>query len=241
MRSLGQPPSRSYLATAFIKDGVSKRDFIRRQPDAGPVAQNWFDQLESRLVEDARVAGLLEHGASVGAAREFSVESVLRSFLPPAVHIGTGQIVKERGGRSKQIDVIVYDPRFPVLEIRDGFGLYFVEGVIAAIEVKSFLNKPALVSALDNCLSVMELAPQAIPECVTRQAERIKRRRNISDRDAWELGYSAVAPHTYVFAYRGFKRRPKAMCTVIDDWYQAAGQPGYRCYPYLPRVVAAEG
>src|SRR4051812_3873010 len=105
-----------------------------------PVKQ-WFDRLETVLHTEAELAGLFEHGSLTGAAREFFVRRVLRSVLPPIVHVGSGPVVDRHGKSPRQIDVILYDSRCPLLEIEPGVGLYFVEGVLGTVEVKSTLNR----------------------------------------------------------------------------------------------------
>jgi hypothetical protein len=89
----------------------------------------------------------------VGSAREFFVSRVLRGVLPPIIHVGAGRVVGI-SGMSKQIDIVLYDSRCPLLETQPGFGLFFMEGVIATIEVKSTLTRETLRLALDNCASV---------------------------------------------------------------------------------------
>jgi len=103
--------------------------------------QQWFDHFEITLSHEAKQAGLLEHSSLVGSAREFIVKRVLQSILPPIVHIGSGKVLDFHGKRSRQIDIIVFDSRFPVFEIQSGIGIYPLEGVIATIEVKSTLTK----------------------------------------------------------------------------------------------------
>lgn len=115
--------------------------------------KRWFDELEKVLAAEARLAGLLEHGTMTGSAREFFVQRVLRSVLPPALHIGTGRVISASGETSKQIDVVIYDPQFPLMEAQPGQGLYLREGTMAAIEVKSELNRERTEEALENCLS----------------------------------------------------------------------------------------
>src|SRR5205823_4640495 len=98
--------------------------------------QTWFDRLETTLETEAKQAGLLEHSTMVGSAREFLVKRVLRSILPPLLHIGSGKIIDATGRSSNQVDIILYDSRFPVFEIESGVGLYPIEGVLGTIEVK---------------------------------------------------------------------------------------------------------
>jgi len=79
--------------------------------------------------------------------------------LPPIVHIGSGKVVDFEGKKSRQIDIIVYDSRFPTFEIQSGMGIYLLEGVIAIIEVKSTLTRKSLFEALDNTQSLIQLTP----------------------------------------------------------------------------------
>ena len=88
--------------------------------------QQWFDHFEITLGHEAKQAGLLEHSSLVGSAREFIVKRVLQSILPPIVHIGSGKVFDFHGKRSRQIDIIVFDSRFPVFEIQSGIGIYLL-------------------------------------------------------------------------------------------------------------------
>lgn len=78
------------------------------------------------------MGGLLDHAPTIGPVREFLVRRVLKTILPTSVHIGSGKVIDHQGKSSKQIDIIIYDPRFPMMNL-DGGGLYFVEGVLATI------------------------------------------------------------------------------------------------------------
>jgi hypothetical protein len=100
----------------------------------------------------------------IGSAREFFVARVLRSILPPSVHIGSGRVFNEEGKRSKQIDVVVYDSRYPVFEVQEGQGLYLIEGTIATIEVRStIVNQVDLDTAINNGRSVWKLRKETPP------------------------------------------------------------------------------
>jgi hypothetical protein len=117
------------------------------------------------LHSEAQLAGLLDHGTLIGMAREFFVSRVLRSVLPPTLHFGTGQIIAANGDYSSQVDVVVYDGRYPVMETQPGHGLYLIDGVVAAIEVKSEITGEKLRGALDNCHAVNRMfAPGKFPQ-----------------------------------------------------------------------------
>lgn len=86
--------------------------------------EKWLDRLESSLETEAEQAGLLEHSSMIGAGREFMVRRVLSSILPPIVHVTSGKVIDRHGKASRQVDIILYDSRFPVLEVDRGLGLY---------------------------------------------------------------------------------------------------------------------
>lgn len=194
------------------------------------VLQRWFNCLERILHEEAELSGLLGHGTMTGNAREFLVNRVLKTVLPPSVHIGTGVIIGQRGTRSKQIDIVLYDANFPVLETQEGHGLYLVEGVIAAIEVKSTITKDGLFKSLDNCRSVGELMV-----AVKSPEERIPP-------NAWFLTKDDVAyfppPCTYVFAFKSNTSNHATMGSYIDEWWQTRDMKSSEV-DMLPQVVVA--
>lgn len=160
---------------------------------AATVLQPWFDQLEKVLHAEAALAGLLGQGSMIGSAREFFVSRILRTILPPILHVGTGIVFSADGSRSNQLDVIIYDPRFPVFEIQRGQGLYPVEGTIATIEVKSLLTEKKLHEAFDNCLSVTRLRSATRP------------------------------PSPYVFAFQAKAKRLKTFRSQTERWWTKRG------------------
>jgi hypothetical protein len=81
------------------------------------VVMDWFDGLEATLETESKLSGLLDHNPTIGQAREFLVRRVLKTILPASVHIGSGKVIDHDERTSKQIDIIVYDSRFPMLEL----------------------------------------------------------------------------------------------------------------------------
>jgi hypothetical protein len=211
------------------------------QRTAAHIVRDWFDRLEIVLHHEAELAGLLEHGSTVGSGREFLTKRVLRSFLPPTVHYGSGIIIDREGSKSKQIDIVLYDSRFPLLEIQEGMGLYFVEGVIATIEVKSKLTQAKLQDALDNCASVSMLDPTFRSfDQMNRMAHYFINEKKFSVLDAKEAVRYAIAPRTYIFAFTT-DMGDRAICNVVCDWYGARGESKSAENPGLPVVIATKG
>jgi hypothetical protein len=192
--------------------------------------RKWFDQLEGVLHAEAELAGLLGHGTMIGSAREFFVTRVLKTVLPPWLHIGTGKVLGHDGAQSNQIDVILYDPQFPVFETQPGRGLYLLEGVIAAIEIKSLLDKERLFQALDNCLSVARIAPALMAKNVTISFPEMRPTKVREFQPFW--------PCTYIFGYRSAITSLDTFSDHIQDWWGKSGLK-YREHQLLPEVIVA--
>ena len=210
-------------------------------PCDSQTAQVWFDRLELALRQEAELAGLLEHGPTIGDGREFIVRRALKTFLPPAVHVGTGVVVGSGNRRSKHLDIILYDPHFPVLEIQEGVGLYFAEGVIATIEVKSSLTRPKLLEALENCASVAGLVNWLrSPEPPNILAEKVMRERGLSPADTEEAVKAVINPRTYIFSFTS-ALSTETIAEVVNSWYDARGESRSAHNPGLPRLIVAKG
>lgn len=105
----------------------------------------------------------LEHSGDLGTVREHFIQAVLSNFLPKTVIVGKGEIIDgtERG-RSGQQDIILYRADFPVLASHAFINTYFIEGVIATIEVKSNLSKVGLAIPFENAAQVKHLEREAL-------------------------------------------------------------------------------
>jgi hypothetical protein len=201
--------------------------------------KRWLDQLETILEQEARLAGFLDHGSSIGNAREFFVKRVLRSVLPPMVYIGTGKVIGATSVPSNQIDVIIFDPRFPILEIEPGMGLYPVEGVIATIEVKSTLDSKKLTIALENCFSVMKVSPYFVREDFDIRAKELATTKKLNPSQSMEMLMLSLQPRTYVFGFAGYTTAD-SLGEAVEKWYRDKGNPGSILRPLLPRVIVSE-
>jgi hypothetical protein len=174
-----------------------------------PIAAKWFDALEKQLHSAAELAGLFSHGGMKGNAREFFVRSALKSVLPPSLHIGTGKVIGHDATESKQIDIIIYDPSFPVFESEPGHGLYMAEGVIAAIEVKSTLDETKLREALDNCDSISRVTTSLGQETFVEKKQQTV-----------NLGLIPIRPITYVFGYTSSAKKLSTFKDHIHRWWE---------------------
>ncbi|MFA6925295.1 MAG: DUF6602 domain-containing protein [Bacteroidales bacterium] len=93
----------------------------------------------------------LEHKLTKGELRELFVNDLLVNFITSQFSIGTGVVVDSYGNASRQTDIIIYDNRIlPPIIKNSNLGTYPLESVLAIIEVKSVLNKEALLKTEDN-------------------------------------------------------------------------------------------
>lgn len=184
----------------------------------------WAESVSRLLSAYKDVSGATaDHGDVLGKAREAFVSEVLRRFLPQALHVGSGQILDGLGSLSKQIDVLVYRHDMPLLSSLAETNLYFVEGVVSAIEIKSRLDSARLFEALENCRSVKRL-DVAFPS------------KGKHPNDFMDLRYSA--PATYVFGYRGYKAELSDLKAALFGWIQ---KQQVESLSDLPEVIVTEG
>jgi hypothetical protein len=95
-------------------------------------------QMRAKLAE---IRATLDHAGSKGQRVEEDVfRTFLREYLPRRLEIGHGEVVDTLGARSPQTDVIIATEDHPFTFTRELPGLFFVEGVCAAAEVKTTVD-----------------------------------------------------------------------------------------------------
>ena len=205
-----------------------------------PTVVEWFDGLEAVLEKEASVTGLLAHSSTIGQAREFLVARLLKTILPTGVHIGSGKVIDSDGKESKQVDIIIYDPRFPLMKLEGG-GLYPVEGVLATIEIKSSLDDNQLRLSLENCRSVLDLRVMGEHrEEAERQIAFYMHKGEITHAEAQHRFLYRYHPATYVFSFNS-KTSLDTTCKSITSWWEGIGWMNSNYFPLLPRVIVAGG
>lgn len=111
-------------------------------------------QMTAKL-DEARAT--FAHGGDKGTSVEEAFRSFLREYLPRRLEVGHGEVVDREGHRSKQTDVVVANEEHPFTFTKDLPGLFFIEGVSAAGEVKAILTSDGLESALSSSLIFKKL------------------------------------------------------------------------------------
>jgi hypothetical protein len=104
-------------------------------------------QLTDRRAE-TRTA--LRQGADKGAHAEQALRLILARYLPKKFSVGQGEVIDTEGRRSAQTDIIVANEYQPIIYPETEPGIFFIEGVDAAGEVKSILTGDELDRAVAN-------------------------------------------------------------------------------------------
>lgn len=113
--------------------------------------KEWFRAAEfEMLAELTRLRAGFMNSTNRGSGVEAAVRAFLSRHLPRSLTIGHGEAVDLRGCRSAQTDVIVATADHPFTYPPESAGLYFVEGIAAAGEVKSSLGAGELDDAIEK-------------------------------------------------------------------------------------------
>lgn len=98
---------------------------------------------EKQILSEIEKARNISHNASLlGLNAEVNIIKFLRRYSPPTLRFETGHFITPKGYRSPQIDILVLDPRFPLLgENKDGSILAMGHAVIGCISVKRTIGK----------------------------------------------------------------------------------------------------
>jgi hypothetical protein len=103
--------------------------------------------MQARLAE---TRAKFRHRGLKGGAVEDSVREFLRSYVPRRLAVGTGEVIDRNDGRSAQTDIVIANEHHPFTFSDDVPGLFFIEGVAAAGEVKAVLTSTHLESTLES-------------------------------------------------------------------------------------------
>lgn len=139
---------RSLVRVADFTDGKmheAYRNFVRARVEAA--------------VGAARAATDISHFGLRGEVREILVRDLFRPLLPADIGVGTGQIISYTNQTSPQTDIILFDKRIlPPVLFEDRVGLFPIESVLYAVEVKSKLTATELRDADKAAAQLLEFA-----------------------------------------------------------------------------------
>lgn len=111
-------------------------------------------------VSAARAAGLVKHPGLIGRVRELAAEQLFRPMLPHSMGIGTGKITDGVGSLSGETDLVIYDlGLLPPIMFSGRDGVFPVESVHCAVEVKSLSSAAHVTDAIEKMRLVRDLQP----------------------------------------------------------------------------------
>ena len=112
-------------------------------------------ELELKL---RRASQSISHAGTQGSVNEDHWIDILRAYLPKRYEVATGFVIDSKGGRSQQVDVVVFDKHFtPTLLDQQNHRYIPAEAVYAVFESKPHIDKSYLEYAGDKAASVRKL------------------------------------------------------------------------------------
>lgn len=132
-----------------------------------PKANDFQSFLRNRSDEIAaagRAAGLFTHRPTKGSVRERILREPLRELLPSRYGLTGGEVRASDGSVSSQWDLLIYDQmNTPHLWRDDEVASLPIEGVLAAISIKSTINKAAIDDAASSAEILREMPRRQVP------------------------------------------------------------------------------
>lgn len=127
-------------------------------PPTPELIVNILRQLNEEVLGQLQLAKSVDHPGEGGRARENVLADALRRFVPDTYGVGTGFVIDGVGGRSRQIDIVIYRQGYHPVFVIGGVVHYMVEAVVAVIENKAAIKSRALLGdALGTIKSVKAL------------------------------------------------------------------------------------
>lgn len=100
----------------------------------------------------------IEHAGTKGAVNEDHWIDILRAYLPNRYEVATGFIIDSQGGRSEQIDIVIFDRHFtPTLLDQQKHRYIPAEAVYGVLESKPHFDKDYFEYAGQKAASVRKL------------------------------------------------------------------------------------
>ncbi|MCK5043554.1 hypothetical protein KAR52_00950 [Candidatus Pacearchaeota archaeon] len=117
---------------------------------------------ENEILSALRKAHLSSSNPAIyGQNGEIPLRNYLKKHLPPMFRVETGHFITKEGILSPQIDIIIMDNRFPIInENEDGSALIPGDSVICCISIKSNTDKKELIEIVESAKKIRELTNQ---------------------------------------------------------------------------------
>lgn len=105
------------------------------------------------------IRSLIPHSGEIGSLVEQQFRSQLTEILPEKIGVSHGFVIDSNDGKSKQMDVILYDKmNTPRILGGDGAQIFPVEATYACGEIKTSLNSEKFNDSFEKCLSYKNLS-----------------------------------------------------------------------------------
>lgn len=136
-----------------------------RKPDSGRIDLiEIFRRVQTQMLSDISVGNLFEHASSAGAATEHHWINLFERYLPKRYRAAPAFIIDADGGRSRQIDIAIFDNLYSPPLFPHEAGLHLpAESVYAVFEVKPTISKQWLRDAAEKAASVRALRRTSAP------------------------------------------------------------------------------
>ena len=104
----------------------------------------------------ARAVRNIKHPSLKGQLREIVIRDLFGPLLPADVGVGTGEIISADDQHSGQQDVVIFDKRIlPPMVLESATGVFPIESVLYAIEVKSKITRKQLRTSDQNATKLI--------------------------------------------------------------------------------------
>ncbi len=112
--------------------------------------------------EIAQARAVIQHSTETGGLVERVIRSHLLRLLPEKVGVSNGFVMDSSGGRSKQMDIILYDRlNTPRIFASDGAQVFPVEATYACGEIKTKMDSEKFRDSFKKCMSYKRLKRNA--------------------------------------------------------------------------------
>lgn len=127
--------------------------------------QEAFVDVQSELeLKLKRASQSIGHTGTQGSVNEDHWIDIFRAYLPKRYEVATGFVIDSRGGRSQQVDVVIFDKHFtPTLLDQQNHRYIPAEAVYAVFESKPHFDKSYLEYAGEKAGSVRKLHRTSVP------------------------------------------------------------------------------
>jgi len=147
--------------TRYSMDFDRKESCIMQNVDLKKLFAGMQKQMVTTLELQSEIT---EHPVEKGDATELNWHNWLANYLPKRYKVDNAFVVDCHGGKSEQIDLVIYDQQYSLFVFNQSGTLYIPsESVYAVFEVKQALNKSNLDYAGNKAKSVRQLYRTSVP------------------------------------------------------------------------------